>query len=62
MKLKDIRIDELSAAQLVELLDEIYPHRCAQAGVPMDQTYIASGRRDLVDTLLIKMRNEQDGK
>jgi len=62
MKLKDVHIGDLSAYQLVELLDEVFPHRCAEPGVPMDQTFLISGRRDLVDTLLIKVRKEQDGK
>jgi hypothetical protein len=62
MTLKDLHLGDLSAYQLVEALDELYPHRCAQPGIPMDQTFLASGRRDLVDILLTKVRKEQDGK
>lgn len=49
---------QMTAYELIEWLDEHYPHQCANIGDSMDHIQRTAGARALVDSLLSKLKNE----
>lgn len=42
----------VSATELVDLLDELYPPRCIAPGQPLEEAIRYAGSRDLIDMLI----------
>jgi hypothetical protein len=51
-------IGQLTAVELIERLDEQFPHRCIGRDETLDHAYYYAGKRDLVDTLLAQLKRE----
>jgi len=49
----------LSKAAL-EALDDLFPHRCPTMDMTDRQIWIASGKRELVDRLILEYRRAQE--
>lgn len=48
------------AAELVRQLDEEYPHKCPQPGDSAPEMWMYSGKRELIDALLSKLKETED--
>lgn len=53
-------ISHMTAYELALWLDEQYPHRCAFTGQSMEDIHRQAGARALVDSLLNRMKTEED--
>lgn len=49
-----------TAAELIELLDQKYPHRCANPGDTEREIWMKVGKRQLVDELMTSLNNKTD--
>lgn len=61
MSLRDYDLDQLSAYDLIDVLDEIFPRTNAQPGDTLDYLMHNGGKRDLIETLLNLKEREQNG-
>jgi len=50
----------LSAEQLVDYLDAVYPHRCIKPNDSLEDAHRYAGMRELVDKLKTRMTTEKE--
>lgn len=55
-----VKLISLSAEQLVEHLDKENPHRCIDKTESITDAHRRAGRRELIDHLLIRMKQEKE--
>lgn len=48
------------AADLIRYLDTTYPHKCPQPGENYEEMWVYAGKRELIDSLLSKLKDTED--
>jgi len=60
MRSKDT-LTEMSAKELIQILDQEHPPMCIQKGESLEDAHRRAGKRELIDALLVRLSVEQDG-
>jgi len=62
MNPEDIDFATMTAYQLIEMLDAAYPHQCIMPNESEAQARHRSGRRELIDELVLAMKDELNSR